>query len=159
MPKTDQLSRRALLGASAAAAAVVAAPVALAGAKGAVKGDHPDAALFAAWDAYRKELAILYAMPETSKQAEAAREAQWEVVTAHADTILAARAVTMDGLNVQLRLLFACLMECTDSERAAVFGAPISKQLQTDLGEDYRHRMLWRMVESTTPGRRPLAEG
>lgn len=114
---------------------------------------HPrtaaDAALLEAWQGYTEGFRAFYAACDQMNQEEANR---FHAIHTdhHRKVIEHAVPQAAAGYAVQLRFLFAALMECRDSERSALDGEPFSEDLAATLEGDYRPRMLWRMAEAAT---------
>lgn len=144
---TQLTRRKALFGLGAM---VVAAPVVALAAPPAAA--HPDAALLAAWDGYRAawhafDSAVELLPGGGTEEDHAPYLAAIESCIQQIETLPAS---TVDGLAVQLRYLFAALLESQDALDAGVYGAPVTAGLAADLKGDDRYRMLWTMAQSAT---------
>lgn len=138
----ELLSRRhalGLMGAIAGAAAVT--PLSEAA------EPHPDAALLAAWNAYRTALTTFEEacerMPGGGTDAD--HEPYLEAICHYSDAIRDHRAVTLEGMALQLRLLFARMLESQSAQDTAVWGKPIKADLAEELTDD-RFAALWAMA-------------
>jgi len=110
-------------------------------------GPHPDAALFAAMDGYRKALDSLNALVDAPDEDQ---DPLWREFKAHADAIRRHRAATTEGMGLQLRFIFADIMGCDDSFRAAFHGDPLTPALMDEM-TDYRMALLWDMAVHAGP--------
>lgn len=117
-------------------------------------GPHTDAALLAAWDGYIAATHAYDRAHAVSGVSDKDCEPFSRALFAFGDKIEETSALTMAGIAIQLRYLFAALVESPDAAEAAIFGKAHSEALAADL-EDARYRMLWRMIENAERAAQP----
>lgn len=131
------LTRRTFL-AAAAVPAVASVPALAASPVGA---DHPDAALLAAFEDWRRASPIAENLPEAWTEEQ--REPYWQEVYGALDRMEALPARTPDGIAVKLRYLHAALGETMESYDTILKGQPPT----ADCLADFRHRLLWKTMQ------------
>ncbi|WP_376957725.1 hypothetical protein ABNQ39_11390 [Azospirillum sp. A26] len=103
---------------------------------------HPDSELLFAWDSYTAAAtAFEVASDEDGKPYET-------IMDTLADRIERIKARTMEGVEVQLRYVFACHMDTKDAWNSAVHDEDVSEALAAKLEGDCIGRTLWAMIQN-----------